>query len=212
MEYPKIETLYDRGRDFKVKVGHLRRKEFGVPQLWLVTEKIDGTNIRITVTNSSVEVGGRTNKAENVPDVVGEDLLLRIGAWHDRHFGNDAESPTCVLYGEGYGEKIQSGGGYRSGVNFRLFDVRVGEKFLDWTKVEMVAEECDLDLVPVFGQSWSEGEVLEFLSADTIPSRVATWDGGPGKWIEGVVCRTDPLLYDWKGNRIMWKLKLKDFG
>ena len=29
--------------------------------------------------------------------------------------------------------------------------------------------------------------------------------------MEGIVARTEPLLLDRRGNRVMWKLKTKDF-
>src|SRR3990167_4368736 len=46
IEFPKIETLYERGADFSV-TDVLRSPVIGTISKWLVTEKVDGTNIRI---------------------------------------------------------------------------------------------------------------------------------------------------------------------
>ena len=46
--YSKIDTLFDRGSDFRVDEARVRRPEFLVPREWAVTEKIDGTNVRVS--------------------------------------------------------------------------------------------------------------------------------------------------------------------
>ena len=49
-EYPKIDTLFERDpKTFKVDVTRIRRPEFEIPQRWLVTEKVDGTNVRVSL-------------------------------------------------------------------------------------------------------------------------------------------------------------------
>ncbi len=47
-KYPKIDTLYTRDEKFKV-TDEIRRPEFLVPREWLVTEKIHGCNIRVSL-------------------------------------------------------------------------------------------------------------------------------------------------------------------
>jgi len=44
--YPKIETLFKRDETFRV-TDKLRLPEFALVREWLVTEKVDGTNIRV---------------------------------------------------------------------------------------------------------------------------------------------------------------------
>lgn len=46
--YPKIDTLFTRDEKFKV-TDEIRRPEFRIPSEWLVTEKIHGTNIRVSL-------------------------------------------------------------------------------------------------------------------------------------------------------------------
>ncbi len=66
MEYPKIETLYDRDeKNHKVIVTKTRLPEFENIKHWRVTEKIDGTNIRIILSSgSSLQFRGRTDSAQ----------------------------------------------------------------------------------------------------------------------------------------------------
>ncbi len=47
--YPKIDTLYERGEDFKVDATKIRRPEFAIPNGWLVTEKVHGCNVCVSL-------------------------------------------------------------------------------------------------------------------------------------------------------------------
>lgn len=87
--YPKIENLYRKldGID-RLDIGVIRRPETPLIARWLATEKIDGTNIRVSleiehqyvdggsvgVDRWVVNIQGRTNKAD-VPDFL-EDYLV----------------------------------------------------------------------------------------------------------------------------------------
>lgn len=81
--YPKIENLYVRSPDGKsTVVGVRRRLETGLINKWLATEKIDGTNIRVSLeevagppdsTGWEVAFYGKTNKAQ-MPDFIQEYL------------------------------------------------------------------------------------------------------------------------------------------
>lgn len=53
LEYPKIDTLFERRKE-KPDIGRvietaIRRSEFLIPREWLVTEKIHGCNIRVSL-------------------------------------------------------------------------------------------------------------------------------------------------------------------
>ena len=65
-EYEKIGTLYDRDeKTHKVIAGQLRCAEFGNVKRWSITEKIDGTNVRVRLSpDNSVFYGGRTDNAQ----------------------------------------------------------------------------------------------------------------------------------------------------
>jgi len=64
LKYPKMETLFVRDENFKV-TNKIRCPEFANIKEWLVTEKIDGTNIRIIyTTEGKVLIRGRTDVAQ----------------------------------------------------------------------------------------------------------------------------------------------------
>ena len=125
----------------------------------------------------------------------------------------DGTWPEVIVFGEGYGEKIQNGGRYRQGVAVRIFDVLVGEWWLHWSDVEDVAKKLQVLTVPALDE-WSdlpatEGQLRHVLGGGN--SWVAGTEGHRQVEAEGVVARTEPLLFMRDGQRLMWKLKFSDF-
>jgi len=57
-----------------------------------------------------------------------------------------------ILFGEGYGGKIQNGGAYRSDVSFILFDVLIDNIWLRRESVEDIAQAFGIDVVPIIGR------------------------------------------------------------
>lgn len=211
MEYPKIETLYNRDpKTFKVIPGELRMPEFGIISSWSITEKVDGTNVRVMwyPEEKKLIFGGRTDNAQ-MPTF----LLSYLQETFKPEMFHDFTGDT-ILFGEGYGEKIQKGGGnYRKGVAFRLFDVYIDGWWLEPNSIFDIASEMNIDMVPylatIAGFLPQSKDGLYDIAGNT--SLVATQDGGAGCEIEGVVARSFPLLFNRKGDRVMWKLKFKDF-
>jgi ATP-dependent RNA circularization protein (DNA/RNA ligase family) len=210
-EYPKIETLYDRDeRTHKVIPGKIRLPEFDLVSRWMVTEKIDGTNIRVHLRHGEVMYGGRTDAAQLHASLV-DWLRTRLPADKVRAaFGPGVEA---ILFGEGYGPKIQKGGGlYRADVSFRLFDVLVVTPERDWwlavPDVADVASKLGIETVPVLGANLSLEAAVSLVRGVSLVARI---DAGAGCEREGIVCRTDPMLLTRRGDRVMWKLKGKDF-
>lgn len=219
LEYPKIETLYNRDDKFKVKTDEFRLSEFGLINQWLITEKIDGTNIRVMIDHGRITFGGRTDNAQ-IPTFLLATLqsIFTEEAYLTAFLTLDAKLPEQVcLFGEGYGEKIQKvGSRYRKGTSFRLFDVWVDGWWLNWSDVEDVARKLGIQTVPVLAHVWVRDvpdsyENLQFMFPMST-SMVAGTEGDPTLQAEGVVARTDPLLFDRRGHRVMWKLKFKDFA
>lgn len=209
--YPKIETLYDRNDRFKVMPDALRMPEFGLIQRWLVTEKVDGTNIRIHLAaDGSVVFGGRTDNAQIPAHLV---QYLRTTFTDEAVRGAFEPGVSATLFGEGYGAKIQNGGAYRQGVSFRLFDVLVGEWWLEPNTITDVAAKLNIATVPFLGEiarlPMAPSDLEEVLGGSI--SIVSQEDGGSGMRAEGIVARTVPGLFTRKGERLMWKLKFKDF-
>jgi ATP-dependent RNA circularization protein (DNA/RNA ligase family) len=211
LEYPKIETLYDRDpKTFKVMTDRLRLSEFQIIKSWHITEKVDGTNIRVEWIASEKRLifGGRTDNAQ-----MPTNLMVYLQETFKPEIFTDFEN-DMILFGEGYGEKIQKGGGnYRKGVSFRLFDVLIGKWWLEPDSIKAISDKLNIETVPDLGiirtLPTSKFE-LEVLTEGK--SKVAIWDGGTGCEPEGIVARTHPLLFTRKGERVMWKLKFKDFA
>lgn len=216
-EYPKLETLYNRGADFNVIPGQLRCAEFGNVRNWLVTEKVDGECTRVALhADGSVEFGGRTDRA-NMPATTLAYLHVTFPADNVQGaFGQEADGtwPEVILFGEMYGEKIQSGGWYRKGIAFRLFDVLVGPWWLDWLDAYDVADKLGISTVPHLGYcaDLPDSEDMLAVMLGRQGSALAMQDGGDSLHeAEGIVARANPMLYDKFGKRLIWKLKLRDF-
>jgi len=211
-EFPKIETLYNRDEHtHKVIPSQLRLREFGHIKEWVISEKIDGTNVRIGYHDHTIELGGRTDQAQ-MPMVLVEYLRQ---TFTDERMGKVFDDESSVtLFGEGYGEKIQSGGRYRSGVSFRLFDVLVGSWWLERDTIIDIAAQLSILVVPSFGSidrlPQSVDDLKDMIGHDG-RSMVAHQDNGPGVQAEGIVARTVPLLKTRGGERLIWKLKFRDF-
>lgn len=210
IEYPKIQTLYDRDpKTFKVMTDRVRLPEFNLIKSWFITEKVDGTNIRVEwfASEKRLVFGGRTDNAQmptNLMVYLQETFKPETFAC----FEND-----MILFGEGYGEKIQKGGGnYRKGVSFRLFDVLIGKWWLEPDSILDIANKLNIETVPDLGFITTLPESKFELEVVTgSKSKTAEWDGGAGCQMEGIVARSCPLLFTRKGDRLIWKLKFKDF-
>lgn len=206
-EYHKIQTVWLRDPATNHKT--LLEGQWATPEFeylkdspWLLTEKVDGTNIRVMwdPADGVVRFGGKTDAA-----MVPAPLLVALqDAFTAEKMSAAFDGPTC-LYGEGYGPKIQSGGNYRDDPGFILFDVKVGDWWLRWPDVEMVAEKLGVLRVPVLATGTLH-EAIEMTRAgfeSTISVRPQP--------AEGLVMRPFADLFDRKGGRIISKVKAKDF-
>lgn len=206
-EYQKIQTVFKRDERKVIVPWDYTLPEFellaGV--LWDFTEKIDGTNIRIHFNGERVTIGGRTDNAQ-VPTFLLAELqdLLDPGEFKTAF---DTDVTDVTLYGEGFGKKIQSGEHYGLGDrhDFALFDVRVGPWWLSREDVRNVAEKMRLNLVPVWGRMTLE-DAIEETWHHTLVSAY------PGATMEGLVGVPTVPLYNRKGDRIITKIKVKDFA
>ncbi len=210
MEYPKIETLYNRDpKTFKVIVDQIRLPEFDNVRRWHITEKVDGTNLRVMWDGVKKELtfGGRTDNAQMPTSLV---TYLQQTFTPDMFAAFDG---SVTLFGEGYGEKIQKGGGnYRKGVSFRLFDVMIGQWWLEPENIKDIAQKMNCNHVPFYGViDYLPDSIADLQKIDHRASITAYQDGGEGCLPEGIVARSYPLMLTRRGDRIMWKLKYRDF-
>jgi len=205
-EYHKIKTLWKREsqKPCNMIVGEYALPEFELLKdlEWVATEKVDGTNVRIMWDGNKVRFGGKTDNAQMPLQLVEKLTELFGGEANEQLFEQTFDSPVC-LYGEGFGEKIQKGGGNYGKVNFVLFDVKVGEWWLQRGDVEDIAEKLGIDIVPII-KSGTLKELSDFVT-----------EGFNSQWgdfkAEGVVAKLKTELLNRRGDRIIIKLKHKDF-
>ena len=206
-EYPKIDTLFERDlKTFVVDPEKLKSPVLGTINLWDVTEKIDGTNIRIMLGEDGVvQFGGRTDAAQ-----LPADLLMRLVNTFQPEmlkaaFWLDGKPVSAVLYGEGYGAGIQKGGPYRPDKSVIFYDCLVGRKWwLDRAAVDDVVAKIGAETVPYLGRMTLAQIVT--LVREPFASKIGT------AMAEGIVARPIEPLFDRKGARIIIKLKTKDFN
>ena len=206
-EYHKIETVFNRSTDGDKRLiwGDYRNEtvEYLANNIWQFTEKIDGTNIRIHWDGHNVEIGGRTDRAQipkHLMDYLGTTFLTpEVEELFEQTYGEK----DVMLFGEGYGAKIQNGGDYRSDVSFILFDVLIGDNWQSREWVEATAKMFGIDVVPI---------VLEGTIGVGIDYVMQHNNSTIGKAVmEGVVGRPKVEMKDRLGNRIIIKIKWKDF-
>ena len=223
--YHKIQTLFKRHQSGKNK-GKMIKGDWTTPELeylagneWEFTEKVDGTNIRIGYYHSyhgypRVAFAGRSDNA-----VIPNPLMEHLEATFTPELFNNADLPECVLFGEGYGPKIQNGGNYRSDVSFVLFDVYVDGWWLKRKDVDDVAEKLNIDSVPVIGYGTLQDaiDIVETGITFNKGGGIEKWGNGglQSQWgnfeAEGIVARPKVHLTDRSGSRIITKIKAVDF-
>jgi len=204
-EFHKIETLLDRDARFKVIKYEWRLPEFEYLKNneWLWTEKVDGTNIRVIWNGQALIFGGKTDKAQIPPFLLAKlQELFSVSKFVELYAGSD--NAMC-LYGEGYGARIQKGGGnyIPNGVDFILFDVKIGDWWLERNNIEDIANKLGIKVVPILGK----GTLLEAIE-ETQEGHYSTF----GQFIaEGIVVRPPISLFTRRGERLLGKIKTKDF-
>ena len=214
IKYHKIQTIYKRDPETNFKT--LLEGQYSLPEfeylrdnIWVFTEKVDGTNIRIMYDGVTLWFGGKTDSAQ-----IQSELANRLSVFcsdkieeFDRLFINENDdNPIHVcLYSEGYGPKIQKGGGnYRNNQDIVLFDIKVGGWWLKRDAVESIANTLGLDVVPIIGEGTLD-DAIEM-----------TREGFKSQWgdflAEGIVARPKVELRSRNNSRIITKIKHKDFA
>lgn len=213
--YPKIETLFERDeRTHKVIPERLRNPVVADISKWIVTEKIDGTNIRVSFTKgeTAIRLAGRTDAAQIHADLVRYVYATFTLDKFASVFKEDTKDGTgLALYGEGYGAGIQKGGFYRPDKAVILFDAAFftgpPEEGFWWQPDNIVTEIADkfgIPRVPILGE-FSLVEIVEMVR-DGRASAISK-----DARAEGIVARTRSPLFDARGQRLIIKLKTADF-
>lgn len=209
-QYTKINTIFKRDEKTKKIIEgdySLPEFEFLKDNRWIFTEKVDGTNIRVMWNGDGVIFGGKTDDAQIPVFLLYKLQELFEGTLKRQKFIETfgVEGNVC-LYGEGYGNKIQKAGSnyIKDGVDFVLFDVKVGEWWLERENVEDIAEKFGIKIVPIIG----EGTLKEAVEMTRVGFS-SVWGSFEA---EGIVARPAIEIKTRKGERIITKIKHRDFN
>lgn len=232
--YPKLYNLWHRDeKTHKLVIGQYAQPEFEAIQSWSVSEKINGVNIRIEYADGQVAFGSRNNDGEIPNHLLAYLQRTFTGQFMDVVFPRDKRTeayPHVTLFGEGYGPKLEVGGGnYRKDPGFILFDVHIkglheDREYYWWLErpaVYAIAAKLGVESVPLLNiktfimeqAKWKTFEgiapkdaILEYVQSKPLSKCSIT-----PQTMEGVVCRSEPLMLFRNGDPIMFKLRCKDF-
>ena len=208
-QYHKIQTVYFRDPENNHKTlleGTWAKPEFELLKDidWVCTEKIDGTNIRIMWDGENVRFGGKTDNAQ-IPTILIE--VLQDTFTNEIMANAFSDSDNVCLYGEGFGKKIQKGGNYiPDRADFILFDVKVSNWWLTRKSIEDIAFKLNIAIVPIIGV-WKLEKAIEYVKKGFF----STIANNKEYIAEGLVMKPITELFNRKGERIIAKIKHKDF-
>lgn len=153
LKFPSIENLYNFSSNVLWSLNTDRSTS------WVVTEKIDGTNIQIGKDENGKVFFGRRND------------ILPIGSSFYNFFNNvhkveaviESLKPGQVVYGEYFGSKVINRIYYGNDYNFRFFSMRVGTLFLPFKDLKTHFDNNGIEqfLVPIIGIYDTLKEALE---------------------------------------------------
>ncbi len=222
MEYHKINALYKRwikgvdpietlpaGKrygDFKDFEFACDEFEYLYNNLWIWSEKLDGTNIRIYA-DWGEEIGKHvyTVKGKDENSIVPKELSDWVWKWleaNQKLIDETLPNKDVILYGEGVGSKIQKVGHCYGEQHFKLFDVNIGGVWLKKEAVQDIASKINLDTVT----TWI-GTVQDAINKVRSLPKSAFGDFT----LEGYVGEPLVRLSDVQGRRIITKIKVVDF-
>lgn len=215
-KYTKIETPFKRdmdgSKDLIEGVFRSDAVEYLKDCQWVGTEKVDGCNVGIFWDGHRVHFQGRTERAQ-IPTPLLDKLQEMFGGdVNEEIFEQMFGEKEVVLFGEGYGPKIQKGGGlYRDDVSFILFDVYFPEGNL-WGRreaIEGIASAFGIEAVPIVFRGTID-EAVAYVKTSPL-SVIAKNHSGKDYVMEGIVCKPVAEMLTRTGDRIMVKVKVKDF-
>ena len=163
---------------------------------------MDGTNVRIIFQRpaldpkvSKLDFRGRTDNAQFPTFLF---TYLQDTFTLEKMDKTFAESNFVILFGEGYGPKIQSGGYYRKDASFILFDVYCSGWWLNREAVTQVAIDLGIDHVPLLpciknsiaNYFWNSEDIVKYVKTKP-KSTIAQVQEHE---MEGIVARSEPQM------------------
>lgn len=218
---PELRGMLDRTK--------ISSPEFGAINRWHVTEKIDGTNIRVLMRwlhdEWTVEFFTREGTDQNITWGGAKEFLHKTFTQESMFRGIDLEkidkSTVVVLYGELYGHGIQKWGRkyvQSDVVDWAMFDARIIDESGDWwlerEAVEGLAAKIGVKTAPVLATDATTQEILGrfIIGKEPQPQLTSRVSTSSGRLMEGIVARSVPMMMFRKTKTpIQFKLKWADF-
>ena len=147
---------------------------------------------------------------EKILGALGLKEFIPVSEWKSMYNWDDYSKIPAIytIYGEGYGEGIQSGGWYIKGGNeFIVFDVKVNDIYLKTEARDEIATKLGAPIVPFKGY-FTLDEAIDYVRKGF---RSVVAESPEVKMAEGLVLRTDLGLRNRMGNRLIVKIKYEDF-
>ena len=195
----RLSTPADLGSDCW-RTDELRMLAYGTYPFW-VKRKLDGTNMRIHWDGEQVIWNGKSNNATFPTDVIEYMNSTFMEEIFEEKFGRDKE---VTLYGEGMGPKVQGNELGLDAFECVLFDVKIGDVFLEPESIIAVAKYFNIKTCYDY---MGENRVY---TSDLASIVEAVRTGWHRNW-EGVVAEPVAGLRDRLGDRIVVKIKNKDY-
>jgi len=206
-EYHKIETLFKFSQEHKKFIYgkfYNENVELLKDNLWVFTEKIDGTNLRIYWNGHSMVIGGRTDRSEFTVEQA-KWLSENLSSEDNQYlFEQKFMEKEVTVYGELYGNGIQNGGLYTNGkgLGFKVFDIEIDGVFLKFHDMEKLSIELGFDSVPLAMVGTIQGAIDYCMKFDKSLFSNAK--------LEGLVGKPVGDFRDRLGKRIVVKIKKRD--
>lgn len=207
-KFPKIYTLYDRDKKFKLIERVINPKLIGIKNIkeFVVSEKIDGTNCGIILTpEKEILVRKRSDiiKDDKQHHIYFE-AIKDIDMQKIKDYFEDSNS-LITIFGEVCGKGIQKNGEtYSDKPTFRLFDIKCGNSFFDWDDLLKFSKFTGIDMV-----KWFKFEGKNILDYNYWLNLLK--EANKTKYVEGYVVRSYPALLSKFGTRMLFKIKLQDY-
>jgi hypothetical protein len=179
---------------------------------WRLSEKIDGTNVRVMWDDARITFNGKTDGAQ-MPGGLVQFLQGMFGTPQMlERFEETFGATPVTIYGEGFGGSIQKGGSTYSPTSvFAAFDVLIGGFWLRHDDFTQLCESLGIPRVPVIRHSVSSSEIWTLDEAVDYVQHGFTSAYGPFP-AEGVIAKPTTELRTRMGERVVVKIKTADFA
>ena len=218
-EFEYLRNLKWRG-DEKID-GTNMRIEVTKAEVWddpMEPSKLEGVEFTVRIAGKTDNAQIPKNLLKHMQEKYTNDKIfaalglkeyIPVEEWDEHKWNSYNDIPHMyTIYGEGYGEGIQSGGWYIKGGNeFIVFDVKVDNLYLRTSARDEIANKLGAPIVPFIGY-FTLDEAIDYVRKG-FRSQIA--ENPDVKMAEGLVLRTDLGLCDRMGERLIVKVKYEDF-